>query len=302
MNINQTACYILKKRPVLKPVLEILTPLWETQEKIDRELCERLPSRLPFFPQFDSEHAQKGIPVLTFFPAKDLFAAFEFSVNQMLPVLENFPILAPYKKDLKNILRVKGIDIINFFLTGAKKTIFEDLAGKPVPKETLFFLGEWTIAPVFRALANVSQLAAQKPWDREGAWLEGYCPFCGSFPSLAWLDKPVIEEQNAFLSGGGGKKHFHCQLCNCNWIFMRSVCPACGKHGSGTVEILHETGSKSERIDYCSSCKVYHVTIDLRGMIDSPQPDVMAAGLMHLDMIASQKKLIPLKSSCWNTF
>lgn len=302
MNINQTANYILKKRPVLKPVLEAFVPLLEMQEAITEQLCKSMPSSLPFLPAFDPGFAQKGLPVSAVFPAENLLESFMFSANQIAPALEKFQVFIPFKEELKNILSDQGIEIIKFFLTGSGENIFENAARKSIPKEILYFWSECAIAPVFRALAQVSQLAAFKPWDREGVWLESYCPFCGSHPSIAWLDKPALEETNAFLTGGGGKKHFHCPLCNCNWIFLRSVCPSCGKHGSGAVQILHETGSAGERIDYCSSCKTYHVTIDLRQMMDTPHLDMMAAGLMHLDVIASQKKLIPLKSSCWNTF
>lgn len=302
MNINQTANYILKKRPVLKPVLETFLPLLEMQKRIAEDLCDSMRSGLFFFPEFDSGSAQKGVPVLTTFPMENLFEPFMLSLDQMLPYFENFQPIIPHKDYLRNFLQEKAAPIIIFFLTGTGENIFEELTEQSTPKEILYFLGEWTIAPVFRALAQGSQLAEKRPWDLEGAWLESYCPFCGSYPSIAWLDKPVMEEQNAFLAGGGGKKHFHCPLCNCSWIFLRSVCPGCGKHGSGTVEILREIGSTGERIDYCSHCKVYHVTIDLREMIDAPYFDLMAPGMMHLDMIASQKKLIPLKSSIWNSF
>jgi len=42
--------------------------------------------------------------------------------------------------------------------------------------------------------------------------------------------------------------------------------------------------------------------VDLREREGIPHMDAMAMGMMHLDMVASHRKLRPLKPSFWNMF
>ena len=100
-------------------------------------------------------------------------------------------------------------------------------------------------------------------WDAHpAAWRQGYCPVCGSYPSIAFLDKKEENPNNAFLASGSGKKHLHCGLCGTEWHFRHGACLACGKEGPGTIEILRESGiCNDERVDYCTSCKVYCPTV-----------------------------------------
>ena len=69
------------------------------------------------------------------------------------------------------------------------------------------------------------------------------------------------------------------------------------------MELLRESsGSRGERIDWCTSCKSYCPSVDLRERDAAPDMDAMALGMMHLDIVAAQKGLLPLKPSFWNQF
>ena len=69
------------------------------------------------------------------------------------------------------------------------------------------------------------------------------------------------------------------------------------------MEILRESsGARGERLDWCTQCKSYCPTVDLREREGIPHMDAMAMGMMHLDMVASHRKLRPLKPSFWNMF
>ena len=212
--------------------------------------------------------------------------------------------------------RLWALLLLPFFLGAeadtALKTLAEDLlredvpalektaAGISVPLPVLLFAFGFVLGPALHALVAASE---GKPWEAEGAWRQGYCPVCGSFPSIAYLERPVFEEKNAFLAGGGGKKHLHCSLCGTDWIFRRGACPSCGEEGSGVMEILRESGeAQGERLDWCMKCRTYCPTVDLRERVDTPDLDALALGLLHLDMVAAGKKLHPLNPSFWNTF
>lgn len=69
------------------------------------------------------------------------------------------------------------------------------------------------------------------------------------------------------------------------------------------MELLRESGpAHGERLDWCTKCKGYCPTVDLRERDTVPDPDALALGMLHLDMVASRKKLHPLRPSFWNTF
>lgn len=141
------------------------------------------------------------------------------------------------------------------------------------------------------------------PWQKNEIWQQGYCPVCGALPSFSWLDKPGIDHKNAYLVGGGGKKHLYCGVCGADWAFQRGACPACDKKGSDAIEILQESGQKNgERLDWCTGCKGYCPCVDLREREFVPDPDAIALGMMHLDMVAAKKKLRPLRPAFWNMF
>ena len=189
-------------------------------------------------------------------------------------------------------------------LAGDSPTFQRLAAEAGLPPEVLEFVAEFVLSPPLRALAAQAGRAGQNaPWDEAGAWRQGYCPVCSSFPVMGWLDKPAFDEKNAFLSGGGGKKHLYCSLCGTSWTFRRGACPACGEEGNGVMEILRESGkSRGERLDWCTKCKSYCPTVDLRESGEVPDMDAMALGMMHLDMVAARKGLSPLKASFWNLF
>lgn len=69
------------------------------------------------------------------------------------------------------------------------------------------------------------------------------------------------------------------------------------------MEILRESGSvQGERLEWCTRCKTYCPGVDLRERDTVPDLDALALGLVHLDMVAAEKKLRPLNPSFWNTF
>lgn len=204
------------------------------------------------------------------------------------------------------------------FIAGDAATIEKAATEQAIPAEVLLFAFTFILSPALESLVihSVPAVAAKAdldeetvtkpmtpPWDTLGAWKEGYCPVCGSFPSISYLDRALVDENNQFLAGGGGKKYLHCPLCATNWHFRRGVCPACSKEGPDVMEILRESKNESgERIDWCTKCKSYCPNVDLRARGSRPNFDMMALGMMHLDMVAAKKKLQPLNPSFWNTF
>jgi len=69
------------------------------------------------------------------------------------------------------------------------------------------------------------------------------------------------------------------------------------------MEILKEAGNAlGERLDWCTRCKTYCPAVDLRERDTTPDLDVLALGMLHMDMVAAQKGLQPIHPAFWNTF
>lgn len=304
LDIAASAALIGKRRQVLEPALQAFAPLLAKR----KELAQRVAALIPqgSLPRFNVELAGEGRPMFASLPVHGFGEAIFQAAKEFLPLLLALEGMGQYSRELENLFNRQsgsGEALLAATLSGSEEDFIQIAREHGLPPAALDFAAEFIISAVTRAAASLILLEnGEGPWDGEGLWSEGYCPVCGGYPSIAWLDRPQVDEQNAFLAGGGGKKHFHCTMCGSNWKFRRSLCPACGKEGSGTIEILREEGGHGERLDWCVHCKTYCPTIDLREMIDIPDLDLMVIGMLHLDMVASGKNLTPLRYSFWNTF
>lgn len=303
LDIDQTISAIIRRRPVLEPVLKGFAPLLKARDEMAAELIPVLRAASIRLPQFDRQKA--GIPLLADFPTRGLGEPIRMAAEKLLPLFAEQEALQPHIAALEKFFLGPDAEereaLLAAILVGSTESFSKIAEKNDVPPAVLNYVAEFVISAVLRTLATKAP-DAENPWDEEAAWRQGYCPVCGTYPSIAWLDRPKVDEKNAFLAGGGGKKHYHCPMCGSNWAFRRSSCPACEKEGSETIEILRETDSHGERIDWCTHCKTYCPTIDLREVFDTPNMDVMAPGMMHLDIVASRMKLQPLRYSFWNIF
>ena len=306
-SVAESVAGIIARRPVLEPVLKAFEPLLEARAALPAALAPLVEEAGLRLPGFGRERAAEGKPLLFRVPLAGL--PLRRAAQTLLPLLIEQEAVAPYADKLRGFFLGAEADpalaaLAEAVLRGDEMGWEKSAVGMGVPPEVLTFVFDFLLGPALRALADVSLEAGKEaPWDEEGAWKEGYCPVCGSFPSIGYLDRPVFEDKNAFLAGGGGKKRLHCSLCGTDWKFRRGACPACGEEGNGVMEILRESGgARGERIEWCTRCKTYCPGVDLRERDTVPDLDVLALGLVHLDMVAAEKKLRPLNPSFWNTF
>lgn len=310
-SIARTVAEIIERRPVLEPVLKTFQPLFEAGKNLCPDLVRVSQSIHLHFPEFQRERAANGVSLLADMELNGVAPVIETSARTMIHVLASLEAVSPWQSALEKLFLApekgtpdSGEVLMRAVLTGATESVSELARHYGIPPEHLMFSSGFILSPVLHAWCSLlGGETGQFPWDEEGVWGQGYCPVCGSFPTIGWLDRPSYDEKNAYLSGGGGKKHLHCSLCGANWKLRRGVCPSCGREGDGVLEILRESnGNKGERLDWCTKCKSYCPIVDLREREGVPDMDVMALGMMHLDMVASRKKLRPLTPSFWNMF
>ncbi|WP_077072668.1 formate dehydrogenase accessory protein FdhE [Mailhella massiliensis] len=300
--VSETLAAIAAQRPVLQPVLTAFTPLLEARAALPETLAPMLEESGFSLPSWRPERAQQGVPLLAGAPLDGLFPLLQESARALLPLLSSLPGMEAHRAPLEEFfLREKeAMKAAQALLDGNETGIARLAESAALPAPVLVFALETCLGPVIRVVA--AKYAA--PWDeRPASWMQGFCPVCGSFPSISYLENRVFDEKNAYLAGGGGKKHLHCSLCGTDWHFRRGACPSCGQEGSGVMELLRESGGNhGERVDWCTKCKSYCPSVDLREREAAPDMDAMALGMMHLDIVASQKGLQPLKPSFWNQF
>lgn len=295
-SVSETIAQACSLRPVLKPVLETFGPLMAqrlaTAERLAPLLAEAgiklsgIPETAPLLPatlpgglaSFIRQAASDLLPLIN---AQEPFAPYKCFLDELFMKPAN-------EADLEFLLEVILGDNPDAFIGLAKKHKLEP--------QILEFVAEFVCSAVLRALA-LPRHAGRFP-----EWRKGICPVCGTPPVIAWLDRKTPAECNEFLTDGGGKKYLHCGMCGTDWYFLRGVCPACGKQGQDAMQIMGEEDRRHERIDWCKACHSYLPQVDLREMAETPDMDAMALGLMHLDIHAAERELMPLKPSFWNMF
>lgn len=316
-SVAQTLNDAVSWRPVLEPVLRAFGPVLEAQAELAEELLQRIRGSGPTLPDFKLDQARRGVSLLAGATLSGAADPVRVSAEKLLPLFGGIEALAPHLPALSAyFLRPVGEPESGDAPVDSRETLVEALIagnGKAVTRIAeangldpllLEFVSGFVAAPVLRAMVAASLPdEGEAPWNEGDIWQQGYCPVCGAMPSVGWLDKPMVDEKNAFLAGGGGKKHLHCGLCGANWKFRRGTCPACGEEGNGVMEMLRESGiSHGERLDWCARCKTYCPTVDLREREFVPNLDAAAIGMMHLDMVAARKQLRPVKPSFWNMY
>jgi len=102
----------------------------------------------------------------------------------------------------------------------------------------------------------------------------GSCPFCGTYPRIAF-DSETSRE-------------LACLLCGKQWRFKRIGCPFCGSADHETLGYFGVEGVEGVRVQYCSECKHYLKVFDTRkrAIRDAETEDVLS---LDLDTAAQEE-------------
>ena len=312
-SVAQTLEEVITRRPALASILKGLEPLLTVQEGLVPELTIQLAKAQIELPEVSPQRFSQGVSLFSTYGFENLASPIRKSASVLIPMLTSFPAVAPFKDELETLLGAvsgeepDGIrlqDLLRAFAAQDDTSVKKAAENAGIAPPVLSFALSFIFSPLLRALRKrIQGEAAVTPWDENDTWQQGYCPVCGALPSIAWLERPSNDPRNPYLTSGGGKKHLHCGICGADWRFHRGKCPACGAEGDKLVEILREkTGAFGERIDWCTKCRAYCPTVDMRERETTPNLDALALGMFHLDMIASKKGLKPLRTTFWNTF
>ena len=107
------------------------------------------------------------------------------------------------------------------------------------------------------------------------SWFKGYCPICGSLPSLLFLD-------------GEGERQAYCSWCGTQWGLHRLQCPYCDNRNHESLGYLFTEAEPHYRIQYCKLCKMYFKLIDLKERTDPAYFPLEEWTTLHLDLMAQR--------------
>lgn len=292
--VDSTLESIRKRVPAYVELADKFGPLFSEKARLRDELMEKGIS----VPSIDQSRIAAGVAVLV---DEDLSLYAEVMRDvaaELLPTLSevlnlddaSLEVLRDYLDDPENISGLAHARI-----EGNWKHFESTSVQLGIEQPITLYISETVFSPVLCAIVDsLGESLTSLPWDH------GYCPVCGSSPSISHLSPKEVTDLDQ-LVGGGGKKYLHCSLCGHDWRFKRNACAACGNDDNDTREVFYLDDVKYERIEACHKCGKYMLNIDMRECEPNPHLDAVQLGLIHLDILAHQKDLTPISQTLWNT-
>jgi FdhE protein len=269
--------------PQLANVLDAFEALFIARTAFKAEL----PSEEPDDFSIDPVQFSQGVPI---FGREDFALSPEWakkSAEHLIPAMEKgFPGIREQLRAIQKAIlgSEPGIEGLPSAIQIHADKDIEDLARKiGVDEATLRFV-------LFQLVKPFAEKRAESlpPLPDEVKWFKGYCPVCGSWPELG------------FIEGKEGHRKLRCSFCGHIWGFVRTQCPFCETTDQDKLELHFAADRAFERVELCHECKKYLVSIDIRERIDEVVLEAAPLGLVHLDIIAQEKGFSPAAILGWN--
>ena len=201
-------------------------------------------------------------------------------------IVKGFPHLENDLKCFDGVLSEKKLDLYEYFRGDEK--------GREQTRRSwneAFGLSTTVVAFVLQQVARIvlekrcSVLAEQLEGQ---VWDKGYCPICGSFPTLSIIGEKI------------GERRLYCSDCGHDWLFSRVICPCCGHEGQEGMNFFLIEDKAQEAAFTCDQCRRYLITLHRVSDLNDRDLDVSAMGLVHLDVIMQEKGFVPMADTGWN--
>jgi FdhE protein len=132
------------------------------------------------------------------------------------------------------------------------------------------------VAPI---LAMPMLHACRQAWTHlvSPAWAEGYCPICGSWPSLA--ESRGLDDQ----------RRLRCGRCGGDWRTEWLRCPFCGERDHEHLGSLVSEEPDRRTVDVCERCRHYVKALTVLAPIPPEQVFPHDLATLVLDVIALER-------------
>ena len=275
---------IKRETPSVANIVEAFEELLLARERMKEEIEEPYPEAAV---TIDPARLGQGIPALgragfTIPPDRLKDAYF-----RLAPAMtKGFPGIRSQLEDVEQAVQHGSVD-----LNAAAKHILADRtnqvdriarAAKVKPDILSFVLGQIVRPFVEKQAEHIGPAISEVHWDK------GYCPICGSWPSLS------------LIKGKEGRRWLKCSFCGHEWTHLRTACPFCDNEDSETMEYFYAEKRETERVEVCHKCKRYVLSLDMRARVEQATTAATSLGLVHLDIIAQEKGFVPGAVTDWN--
>ena len=144
--------------------------------------------------------------------------------------------------------------------------------------DLLWLVADLAVSPYAHALLN-SLFGAVPEGSPLGAaldgWSRGYCPLCGSWPTLAEAD--------------GDRRRLRCSFCAAAWDLPEGSCLYCGDASERFTSIATDPARPRRLVQTCGACRGYAKVIDIDQSLPFPLLALADLDSMDLDMAAMQQ-------------
>ena len=275
----------ITRHPCNKALLEAFQPVFIERNRIREDL--QLEKMQTFI--LDEDRFRGGVPLCgqhSLFHQNDPWQ--EILLAMIPAVKAGFPTLQEDMNRLAEAVQGAKVNVYDFFRVGQNA------------KERTMQAWSETIAirtsGIVLILHQVARIVLEKRTEAldkdriQSLWTKGYCPICGTYPSLG-----VIKEKI-------GERLLHCSCCGYDWRFSRVICPYCEFEGQQGMNFFFIEDREQESAYTCDHCKRYLITLQKMSDLNERDLDVSALGLVHLDVLMQEKDFSPMAATDWNTF
>lgn len=274
---------VLERNPQSRSILRAFEPLLRQRARLRAGIA-----LLPIDePAIDPVRLAGGVPVIRQTPLLLPEDPWDEIARSMIgAIIQGFPTLLTELHSLK-----RGIDSGEIRLSDVHGTAEgAELSGRwaealAIPRGIVDFL-IWNVDKTVLEIRSkaLAGLLAASGWDK------GYCPCCGAFPSVAVIHEKIPQ------------RWLHCSQCGHDWRFSRAICPYCEKENQQEMPYFFVEGKEQESAFVCDSCKRYLITINHISDLETHDPDILAMGMAHLDLLMQQRGYAPMTLCVWNVF
>lgn len=274
---------VLERNPQSRTILEAFEPiLQETLRQADGMVCAEIDVAV-----LDRGRFRGGVPVTRQTALLLPEDPWEEVARAMIPaIIRGFPGL---REELLILKKAIGDGTINLADTcraqNGEQTIDGWAEALAVRREVIDFLLASAAKPILE-----KRRRSIDEWLQASGWDKGYCPCCGWFPTIAVIHEKIPQ------------RWLHCSQCGQDWRFSRATCPFCSHEAQSDMPYFFVEGREQETAFICTQCKRYLITLNHLSDMEKHDPDVLAMGMMHLDLLMQQEGFIPMELSVWNVF
>ena len=273
----------IEKNPHCKDVINAFRPIILERHRLVDKLALQNTDAL----KVDKRKLKGGVPVIrqtSLFREDDPWT--EIALSLIPAMKQGFPALQEGMEKLEGIIKKENISIYDYF-----KSYPADVDAIVAGWASEFNINATAVALLLRTVTRIilEKRSQHIEWKGDN-WEKGYCPVCGTFPSIAMIKEKIAE------------RWLHCSQCGYEWKFSRVICPYCEDKAYEETPFFFVEDNDKECAFACNKCKRYLITLTRMSDLLIRDLDISAISLTHLDIIMQGKGFQSMAICEWNVF